>query len=143
VEKIEKVGASGNHFYEILKTRRLHPTPIEATILTLGIYEETGCLLFPSTTDRDLLAVSYLLKRGANLNIVSSFIKMELSMEELEILNELVSSSSEVVIQGVRIKIAKASREHYFGDAAHFAHRMMDMEDIDAVFVLLSMEERY
>ena len=140
VEKIEKVGATATIFTEILKTRRLHPTPIEATILTLGIYEETGCLLFPSTTDRDLLAVSYLLKMGANLNIVSSFIKMELSMEELEILNELVSSSSEVVIQGVRIKIAKASREHYFGDAAHFAHRMMDMEDIDAVFVLLSME---
>lgn len=75
VEKIENVGATATIFTEILKNRRLHPTPIEATILALGIYEETGCLLFPSTTERDLIAVSYLLKRGANLNIVSSFIK--------------------------------------------------------------------
>ncbi|MEW6570005.1 MAG: CBS domain-containing protein [Nitrospirota bacterium] len=140
MEKIENVGATATIFTEILKNKRLHPTPIEATILAMGIYEETGCLLFPSTTERDLLALSYLLKRGANLNIVASFMKMELSMEEFDILNELVQSSREIVVRGIRIKIAKASREHYFGDAAHLAHRMMDMEDIDAVFVLLSME---
>jgi len=140
VEKIESVGATATIFTEILKNRRLHPTPMEATILAIGIYEETGNLLFPSTTERDLFAIAYLLKRGANLNIVSSFLKMELSREELDILNELIQSSKEMVIQGIRIKIAKASREQYFGDAAHLAHRMMDMEDIDAVVVLLGME---
>ena len=140
VEKIEKVGATATILTEMLKNKRLLPTPIEATILALGIYEETGCLLFPSTTERDLLAVSYLLKRGANLNIVSTFIRMELSMEEFDILNELVRSSKEMVIEGIRIKVAKAASEHYLGDAAHLAHRLMDMEDIDAVFVLLSMD---
>lgn len=140
VEKIERVGATATIFTEILKSRKLHPTPIEATILALGIYEETGCLLFPSTTERDLLAISYLLKRGANLNIVSSFLKMELSMEELDLLYELVQSSKDMVIEGVRIKVAKASREGYLGDAAHLAHRIMEIEDIDAVAVLLSME---
>ncbi len=140
VEKIENVGATATIFTEILKGRKIHMTPMEATILALGIYEETGCLLFPSTTERDLLAVSYLLKNGANLNIVSSFLKVELSMEELDLLNELVQSSKEMVIGGIRIRVAKASREGYLGDAAHLAHRMMDMEDIDAVLVLLSME---
>ncbi|OGW39580.1 MAG: hypothetical protein A2Y97_11955 [Nitrospirae bacterium RBG_13_39_12] len=140
VEKIERVGATATIFTEILKSRRLHPTPMEATILALGIYEETGCLLFPSTTERDLSAVSYLLRRGTNLNIVSSFLKMELSMEELDILNELIRSSKEMVVDGVRIKIAKASCEGYVGDAAHLAHRMMEIEDIDAVIVMLDME---
>ncbi len=140
VEKIENVGATATIFTEILKSRRLHPAPIEATILALGIYEETGCFLFPSTTERDLFAVSYLLKKGANLNIVSRFLKMELSIEELDLLNELVQSSKEMVIEGIIIRVAKASREAYFGDAAHLAHRMMEIEDIDAVFVLLSME---
>jgi tRNA nucleotidyltransferase (CCA-adding enzyme) len=70
LEKIDDVGATATIFTELLKNRKLHPTPMEATILALGIYEETGCLLFPSTTARDLLAVSYLLKKGANLNIV-------------------------------------------------------------------------
>src|SRR4030066_596531 len=140
VEKIESVGATATIFTEILRSRRLHPTPIEATILALGIYEETGCLLFPSTTERDFLAASYLLKKGANLNIISSFLRMELSIEELDLLNELVRSSKEMIIEGIRIRVAKAYRERYLGDAAHLAHKMMEIEDIDAVVVLLSME---
>ncbi|RJQ40359.1 MAG: CBS domain-containing protein [Nitrospiraceae bacterium] len=140
LEIIEEVGATATIFSEILKNKKLHPSPMEATILCLGIYEETGSLLFPSTTERDLLAAAYLIKRGANLNIVSSFLRMEMSREELGILNELVQSSKEIVSSGIRIKIAKASNEDYIGDAAHLAHRIMDMEDIDALFVLLRME---
>ncbi|MDA8105945.1 MAG: CBS domain-containing protein [Nitrospiraceae bacterium] len=140
VEKTEEVGATATIFTELLRERKLHPSPMEATILTLGIYEETGSLIFPSTTERDLLAVSYLLKRGANLNIVSSYLKMGLNREELELLNELVKSSAEVVLRGLRIVITKASRDSYFGDAAHLAHRVMEMEDIDAVVLLLDME---
>lgn len=141
LERIEDVGASATIFSELLKSKKLHPAPMEATIMALGIYEETGCLLFPSTTDRDLLAVSYLLKRGANLNIVSSYLKMELlNVEELDLLNELVKASRETIIRGLRIVTAQASRDTYFGDAAHLAHRIMDMEDIDAVILLLNME---
>jgi len=140
VEKIENIGATVTIFVEILKSRRLPLSPIEATVLALGIYEETGSLLFPSTTERDILAVAYLVKRGANLNIVSDFLTMELSLEELDLLNELVQASIDVVIEGIRIRVTKASREHYSRDAAPLAHRIMEMEDIDAVFVLLNIE---
>ena len=140
VEKIEEVGATATLMSEILKSRKLHPSPMEATILALGIYEETGSLLFPSTTERDLLAVSYLLKHGANLNIVSSYLKTELNVQELDLLNELIKSSAEVVLRGIRILIARAARDAYVGDAAHLAHRIMELEDIDAVVLLLSME---
>ncbi|MBI5639077.1 MAG: CBS domain-containing protein [Nitrospirae bacterium] len=139
-ETVEEVGATATIFTEILKSKKLDPTPMEATILCLGIYEETGSLLFPSTTERDLLAVSYLLKKGANLNIVSSYIRMELNIEELDLLNELIKSSTELVLKGIRVVIAGASRESYIGDAAHLAHKIMEMEDIDAVLVLLEMQ---
>jgi len=140
VEKIEEVGATATLFAELLKNRKINPSPMEATILALGIYEETGSLLFPSTTDRDLLAVSYLLKAGANLNIVSSYLRIDLNMEELDLLNELVKSSTEIVLSSIRIVIAKASRDSYIGDAAHLAQKIMEMEDIDAVIVLLDMQ---
>jgi len=140
VEKIEEVGATATLMSEILKSRKLHPSPMEATILALGIYEETGSLLFPSTTERDLQAVSYLLKHGANLNIVSSYLKTELNVQELDLLNELIKSSVEVVLRGIRILIVRAARDTYVGDAAHLAHRIMELEDIDAVVLLLSME---
>ena len=140
VEKIEEVGATATLMSEILKSRKLQPSPMEATILALGIYEETGSLLFPSTTERDLQAVSYLLKHGANLNIVSTYLKTELNVQELDLLNELIKYSAEVVLRGIRVLIARAARDAYVGDAAHFAHRIMELEDIDAVVLLLSME---
>ncbi len=139
-EMIEDVGATATIFSEILKSRKIPLTPMEATILCLGIYEETGSLLFPSTTERDLQAVAYLLKRGASLKIVSNFMKTELSKEEFDLLSELLQSSTDMEVGGIRIKIAKASREDYLGDAAQFAHRIMDMEDIDGLVLLLGMQ---
>jgi tRNA nucleotidyltransferase (CCA-adding enzyme) len=139
-EVIADVGATSTIFTELLKNRKLHPTTMEATLLATGIYEETGSLSFPSTTERDILAAAYLLKKGANLNIVSSYIKMSLNLEELDLLNELVKTSTTVVVRGTKVVITKATRESYIGDAAHLAHRIMDMEDIDAVVLLLDME---
>ncbi len=142
VERIETVGATTTIFVELLKEKGLHPDPMEATILALGIYEETGCFLFPSTTERDLGAVSYLIRRGAILNIVSEYVKTDLGKEELEILNELLKSSRELIIKGIRVMITKTSRDSYFGDAALLAHKIMDLEDIDAVVLILGMQGR-
>jgi len=140
VEVIEEVGATITILIEILKRQGIKPTPMEATIMSLGIHEETGSLLFPSTTERDILALGYLLKYGASLKIVSTYLRAEMSKEEIDLLNELIQTSRDIIVQGLRVRIAKASREGYYGDAAHFAHRIMDMEDLDALVVLLGME---
>ncbi len=139
---IESVGATTTIFVELIERDRLEITPLEATIYALGIYEETGSLTFPSTTVRDLTSVAYLLKRGANLNIVSNFLRRELAPEEIDLLNELLHSSRDLVIHGVRIKVAKAFRERYVGEVAYLAHKIRDMEDIDALFLLVMFEER-
>ncbi|WP_333654939.1 CBS domain-containing protein [Dissulfurispira sp.] len=141
LEVIEHVGAVSTIFTEMIQKKKIPLTPMEATILCLGIYEETGSLTYTSTTPRDLVAVSYLLKRGANLNIVSDFLKIELSREEFTLLNELVQSLREVVIHGVRIKIGKGAIEG-FGDVAHLAHKIMDMEDTDAIVLLVGMADK-
>lgn len=141
-EIIETAGATTTIFTEMLRNDKILISPVEATILMLGIYEETGSLIFPSTTVRDITAAAYLLKKGANLNIVSSFITKTLNPEELDLMNELVHSSNDYVINDIRIKIAKASRETYIGDIAFLAHKIRDMEDVDVVFLLVSMEDR-
>ncbi len=141
-EVIEPVGATTTLFTEMLQNSRIKITPEEATLFALGIYEETGSLTFPTTTPRDLLAASYLLRKGANLKVVSSFISRELRAEEIELLNELIHSSRDYVIHDIRIKIATASRESYVGDVAYLAHKLRDIEDVDALFLVIMMEER-
>jgi tRNA nucleotidyltransferase (CCA-adding enzyme) len=141
-EIIETAGATTTIFTDMLRNDKILISPFEATILMLGIYEETGSLVFPSTTVRDITAAAYLLKKGANLNIVSSFITKALNPEEIDLMNELVHSSNDYVINDIRIKIAKASRDTYIGDIAFLAHKIRDMEDVDVVFLLVSMEDR-
>ncbi len=140
VEVVEEVGATATIFVEMIRDKKIPLTPEEATVMCLGIYEETGSLRFPSTTERDLMAVAYLLKRGADLRVVSRFIRLEMSKEELELLNELMNSSRDIDLYGLRIRIVKATHDEYLGDAAYIAHRIMEMEDIDALFMLLLME---
>ncbi|UCF87561.1 MAG: CBS domain-containing protein, partial [Nitrospiraceae bacterium] len=128
-------------FTEMLQEHNIDISPVEATILALGIYEETGSLVFSSTTVRDITAAGYLLKKGANLNVVANFISRELGPEEIDLLNELVHSAKGYLISGVRVKVTKASRDHYIGDIAYLAHKLRDLEDIDVLFLLVMMED--
>ncbi len=141
-ETIEAVGATATIFTEMLQQNKMDISPVEATILALGIYEETGSLIFFSTTVRDITAAAYLLKKGANLNVVSRFISRELGAEEIDLLNELIHSARDYVIHGIRVKIAKASRDSYMGDIAYLAYKIRDIEDVDALFLLVMMEDR-
>lgn len=140
VEIIQNVGATTTIFAELLMEKEIAPTPMEATIMGLGIYEETGGLLYPSTTERDLKAAAWLLKCGANLNLISNYLRSGLSVEEVELLNELASTSREALAGGLSVVLAKASRDQYVGDASPLAHRLMDMQSSDAVVIMLNMQ---
>ncbi len=140
-EITEQIGALASLFTEIFRKKNIPISPIEATLLCLGIYEETGCLLFPSTTPRDVEAVAYLLKRGANLNIVSQFLKEELTREEILLFNALLNSLEEHIVEGKRISIAHAAMEES-QDISHIAHKIMDVIDTDALFVIIGMADK-
>jgi hypothetical protein len=53
---------------------------VEATLLLLGIYEDTGSLTYSRTTSRDLRAAGFLLEQGANLGILNDFLNHPLSL---------------------------------------------------------------
>ncbi|MBI4843389.1 MAG: CBS domain-containing protein [Nitrospirae bacterium] len=139
---IQNVGATTTIFMEMLRKDKVALSPAEATIFMLGIYEETGSLIFPSTTVRDIEAAAYLLKNGANLNVVSSFLSRAISTEEIELLNELIHSAKDYLIHEARVKVAKASRDNYIGDISYLAHKILDVKDIDAIFLIIRMEDR-
>jgi len=92
-EVIAEVGATTTIMVELLREKGLKISPLEATVLALGIYEETGSLTFVSTTERDAQAVAYLISQGAQLNIVSDFMSRDLTTEQIAILNNLIERS--------------------------------------------------
>lgn len=142
LEVRDDVGAATTLFVELFQQQGISVTPAEATVMALGIYEETGSLIFPSTTPRDMMAAAWLLSRQADLNIVADVINHPLSAEQISFLNELVRSAKTYHRGGLKITIAAASSEIYIQDVAVLAHKLRDMEGGDAVFILASLEDR-
>ncbi len=141
LEHIEQVGATITILVEELDRKKIKPTPLEASLMGLGIYEETGGLLFPSTTERDILAMARAFRWGASAKIISKYAKTEffLDRQEVSLLGRLMESSRDIVARGIKVRIAKATAPDYTGDAARFAHNIMDTADIDALLMMISM----
>lgn len=139
---IHSCGSSSTILAGILMDHSLILTPEEATLVMLGIYEDTGRLLFPSTTRDDFLAAAWLLGQGARLNIVSDFISQDLTTQQVELLNLLLKTLKTTTVNGVHVSIAHASSDSYIGDIAALAHMIRDMENLDALFLVVAMENR-
>ncbi|MDH5527480.1 MAG: CBS domain-containing protein [Nitrospirota bacterium] len=139
---IEPAGATATLMAYRLKAAGVTLSPWEATLMVLGIYEETGCLTFASTTPRDLDAARLFLEQGADLTTVRRTLTSELSLEQLELLDTLAHQVEVRYLDGYKTGIATAHTERYVADAAVLANRLLAMEPMDALVVLIGMEEK-
>jgi tRNA nucleotidyltransferase (CCA-adding enzyme) len=141
-ELIEDVGATTTILTRLLQDRAIDLTPEEATILCLGIYEDTGSLTHLTTTPEDLEAAAWLLRKGAKLEVVTQFITYELTSMQVELLHNLRQVAHQYTIQGIPIVVVSLSLPEYVDDFALIVRRFMSMENLDALFALVAMAER-
>jgi tRNA nucleotidyltransferase (CCA-adding enzyme) len=142
LEVIELVGATSTIFVRLFQERHIALTPDEATLLALGIYEDTGNFLHATTTGADLQAASWLLQHGANLDIVSQFISQDLSARQIGLLGNLLKNATTYTIQSIEIVVTKLTLQEYEDSFAVILHRFMVMENLDVLFGLICMGER-
>ncbi len=139
---IKPVGATVTILTGIIRERRIPVTTEEATIMALGLYEDTGSFTFNTTTPEDFEAAAYLRRCGADLNVIADMITQELSAEQVNLLNELILSARKYNIHGIEVCVASVSTDKYVGDFALLVHKLKDMENLDVVFALARMEDR-
>ena len=135
-------GATVTILTEILEKKGIDISPDEATIMCLGIYEDTGSFTFPSTTEDDFKASAFLLSRGANLNIVSDLISREISSQQVGLLNDMIQAAVRYSIHGFEIIVTSVSLNNYLPDFAFLVHKMAKMEPVDAIFAIARMENK-
>jgi len=142
LEVVEPLGSTTAILARILRERNLDPTPQEATIMALGLFEDTGSFTFSSTTPEDFEAAAYLLRHGADLNVVSQMITRELTAEQVALLNDLIAHASRFTVNGIEVVLARTMASQYVPDFAVLAHKFMDMENLEVLFALAQMEDR-
>ncbi len=142
VEVIEDYGSTATLLINILKKRNLDISPSEATILALGIYEDTGCLTHLTTTPADLLAAAWLVEKGAKLDLVAQFITHELTSAQISILHDLMKNARKYIIQDIPVVVITHSFLDYVDQFALIVKRFMAMENLNVLFALISMGGR-
>lgn len=135
-------GATTTIIVHELRDRGMTLSRDEATMLGLGIYEDTGSFTFNSTTPHDFAAAAWLREQEMDLNTISELITRSLTSEQVQALNALLESATTHEIRGISVVIAEASMDAYMGDFAVLAHKMMDMENIKVLFAMARMGDR-
>jgi len=138
----DATGANTTILAKIIEDKKIDLTPEEATIMCLGIYEDTGSFTFSSTTEQDLKSAAFLLSKGANLNVVSDMISREINPEQVKILNDMLQSATRFTINGVEITATNISHEGYIPDFSILVHKMMKMESLNALFAIARMANK-
>ena len=139
---IESVGATTTILIEQLRGRHLPITPFEATVLALGLYEETGSFGFASTTSRDLEAGAYVVAAGADLNLVAETLRRPLDPDAVALLNDLLERSEAYYLEGRKVLVATSPLDRCRGEAAGVVHTLAELPGVDAVIVAVSMDDR-
>ncbi len=132
-----EVGATTTLLIEELREHNGHLSPIQATLMLLGIYEDTGSLTYKRTSARDLQAAAYLLEQGANLEIAASFLNHPLSAAQEELYQRLQVDAEHIHIHGYTIVLAGGDAREMDEELSSLAHKLRDYLDPDALFLLV------
>ncbi|CAI2718899.1 CBS domain-containing protein [Nitrospina watsonii] len=135
-------GSAATVLCEELAERGITLSALESTLVVLGIYQDTHSLMSSSTTPEDFYAVGRMVAQGADLNIVADFAETRLNQEQRDVMKELIVSLEVHNFNGVEIALAQATVDYYVGDLAVVVSRMMELENLKAVFGLVCLDHR-
>lgn len=138
----ELTGATVTILTDIIRGQKIGISPDEATLMCLGIYEDTGSFTYPSTTEKDLRAAAFLVSKGADINIISKLIVREISPEQLSVLNSMIQAATHYRINGFDIIITIVTMDNYLPDFAFLVHKMVRMENLNVIFAIALMDNK-
>ena len=139
---VKEVGATTSILTELIRERGISISADEATVLSLGIHEDTGSFTFSSTRPEDHRAAAWLSEQGANQNLIADMLTRELSAEQVWLLNDLTKSATTHTINDTDVVISKVISDTYIGDFAVLVHKFMEMENLNAIFALAQMDDK-
>ncbi len=138
----EPMGAATTLLIEEISARSLKLSGIEATLLLLGIYEDTGSLSYPGTTARDVRAAAWLMEQGARLAVVNEFLHHPLAPEQRELYERLLEQSETHEIEGHTVIVACAEAPEFEEEISTLAHKLRELLEPSALLVLVALDGR-
>lgn len=141
---LEPVGATATILVEKIQAAGLVLTVNEATLLLLGVYEDTGSLSYDTTTPRDIQAAAWLLEQGADLSIVRRFLNIPLTEAQQALYQRLRQAVEWHRPAGQIIALSAVDAPDDFEDEiSAIAHHMRDSLACDGLILLVKLKSHY
>ncbi|HOM02540.1 MAG TPA: CBS domain-containing protein [Acetivibrio sp.] len=137
---IKDVGACVTLLVDEIQKLGIEVSPLEATVLALGIYADTNCLTLPKTSSMDANALAFLLSKGANLQVIDDYMTNPLSLSQQVLLEKMGKNIKVIDINGFKVAFSAAEAEEYVDNAAFLTRKLLEERDYDAFFSILRME---
>jgi len=139
-QKVE-TGSCTTFFVEQLQEINGNLNLIQATLLLLGIYEDSGSLTYSNTTPEDLIAAAYLLENGASLKIAAHFLNPPLSLQQRQVFDLLLKNMASFKKNGCTVIISYADAPELEDEVSSIAHKIVDFFDPEGLFIFANTHE--
>ncbi|MDL2306474.1 CBS domain-containing protein [Desulfovibrio sp. OttesenSCG-928-C06] len=140
---VKEWGSTTTILTHLLMERGINPTMDEATMLGLGIYEDTGAFVYDSTTVHDFTAAAWLREHLMDLSIIKDVMSTTLTSEQVQLLNRMIESAVTHEVHGISIVTTSVVLDEYVDDFAVLTHQIFDMEkESKVIFALAQMGDR-
>jgi tRNA nucleotidyltransferase (CCA-adding enzyme) len=137
---LEPLGATATLLVEALVEAGPKLDLPAATLLLLGIYEDTGSLSYPGTTARDVRACAWLLEQGASLAVADEFLNQPLSSGQRQLFERLMEAAETVHYHGLPVLIACGAAEGMVDEVSALANKLGDVFDVSGLFLLVRLD---
>ena len=139
-KQVEPVGAASTLLTERLKEAaaegRITLSAFEATVIALGIYADTGCMLYDSTTTRDVAAVLWLLEQGARLDVIQENIESRLDKPQMQVFQQCLATMKTVSEKGAEVLLCSARTEKRVAGLNVIIPKLFEIDGAEAIFLL-------
>jgi tRNA nucleotidyltransferase (CCA-adding enzyme) len=151
----EPVGATTTLIVEQLRAEQLKPkqlqgkplcdeqphlhrallTPLEATVMALGIHVDTGSLTYDHTTARDAAALAWLMTQGVSLRTIAEYVDPGLSPQLQDLLSQALERLQSETVHGQTIAWVVLETDEYVPGLSSLASGLMELTEMDALFL--------
>ncbi len=136
--QVEK-GANITLMLRFLKKRKIHISPLQATLFLTGLYEDTGNLTFPSTTAEDAHAAAYLLECGGDLNVIHAFLSPIYRQKHKEALSRMLKKAKRIKISGHTVSINHCTIQGYIENLSVVLQMYRRILNVDVAFGIYTL----
>ncbi|GAF13585.1 tRNA nucleotidyltransferase [Bacillus sp. JCM 19046] len=134
-----EAGANITLFVSKLRSKNIDISPMEATLFGLGLYSDTGCFSFPTTHAADLQAAAYLLEKGMDLTIVTSYLHQPVAKNPL--FEPLLSALKVKTINGQSIGISTCVHPTYVAGVSAVVEELHSLYQLDATIICCQLSK--